>query len=194
MSLRRVHITETDPQYQADLAQHIMGLGARPILFEVPEDFDVEAFEGLAVLQGEPQHAQAPTTNFREQFTEVVAWLEAYQGTFEFYVSLKQQLATQGSLSPKQIEAVKRAIERDVAQGKGKPAVPVQEFSVKPGTAWVLSKFIARKVAEAVPSVRIFRTVEVVEIEAETPKAFRARVKLSAQRTSHCVAGSVGSR
>jgi len=180
--MKRIEITETDVEFRKGLAEILISEGAIAFAFEVPDDFDINSYEGLAEYKAHTSTGPAFTT----KFPEIAAWLEAYKGTFEFYVSLKQQFALKGMLSEKQIACVQRAMEKDRLCGITLPAGQIKEFDLKPGTVLVLSKFISTKIAEQAGHKRAHRAVEVIEVEAETAKAFRCKVKLSARRTSVC--------
>ncbi len=181
--MKRIIFTNPDTAYCRDLANFLMckEIGATPVVLEVFDDFDVTQYEGIAEQKSEPI---SQTPNFK--FPEVAAWLEAYTGTFDFYLSLKAQLMVKGMLSDKQIAAVQRAIERDRQAGMKTPAGKTQVFSLEPGTTLFLTKFISTKIAQQAGHVRAHRVVEVLSVEAETEKAYRAKVRLSANRTSRC--------
>lgn len=177
-----ITITEEDAGYRQGLGQLLMDVGAVPIVFEVADDFDLDAYEGLAPYQPTAQVAQS----FSAKFPEVKAWLDAYKGNFDFYLSLKRQLQDKGTLSEKQIACIQRAIANDQARGVATPDAPKQEFSIKPGTVVVISKFIANRIAAEAGYARAHRAFEILEVEGETAKAYRAKVRFSAKRTSHC--------
>lgn len=180
--MKRIEITETDSEFRRGLADILINEGAVAFVFEVPDDFDINSYEGLAEYKPQAQAAQS----LNSKFPEVAAWLEAYNGTFDFYLSLKQQFMAKGMLSEKQIACVQRAIETDKSRGVKTPEARAQTFSVTPGTVLVLSKFISNKIAEQAGHKRAHRAVEIVSVEHETEKAYRATVKLSARRTSFC--------
>ncbi len=180
--MKRIEITETDLEYRKGLAEILINEGAVAFVFEVPDDFDLNSYEGLAEYRPQARAAES----FDTKFPEVAAWLQAYRGNFEFYLSLQSQFRIKGMLSEKQIAAVQRAIERDRAAGIVTPKGKRQEFDLKPGDILVLSKFISTKIVEQAGHKRAHRAVEIVEVEAETSKAYRAKVKLSARRTSYC--------
>ncbi len=58
---------------------------------------------------------------------EVRDWLNKYTGNFPFYLSLQDQLNRRGTLSPAQVNAVLRAIDRE-SQPK-----PQKQFSMNAG-------------------------------------------------------------
>jgi len=185
--MKLVQITEADSKFRLGLAEILMREGLVPVVFEAPDDYDLDSYHGLDLFQPTDPHAETPAQQpFAVRFPAVVAWLEAYTGTFDFYLSLKGQLADKGYLSEKQIACVERAIERDKQRGIAAPEGKPQEFDLKPGAVLVLSKFIATKVAQQAGYTRAHRAVEVVSVEAETAKAYLATVKLTARRTSHC--------
>ncbi len=180
--MKRIEITETDTEFRKGLADLLIGEGAVAVVFEVDDDFDINSYEGLAEYKPTVKLGES----FNTKFPEVAAWLENYRGNFDFYLSLQQQYRMKGMLSEKQIVCVQRAIERDRAAGIATPAGKAQVFSIEPGTVVVLTKFISTKIAEQSGHKRAHRAVEIVSVEAETPKAYRAKVKLSARRTSFC--------
>jgi hypothetical protein len=108
------------------------------------------------------------------------AWLRAYSGNFDFYLSLQRQLSTNGGLSPRQWECVTRAIE------KAALPKPARTFSLAVGEVLIVTKFFAHIIGKQTGLTRPHFAVEVVAVEAETEKAYKVQVKLSAQRTSHC--------
>lgn len=50
---------------------------------------------------------------WREQHADVAAWLDAKRESFDFAESLANSVARYGSLSPKQLDAARRCMERD---------------------------------------------------------------------------------
>lgn len=178
-----ITITETDVAYRTGLAEILIREGAVATVFEVADDFDLNSYEGLAAYAPKPIDT-GPV--FSAKFPEVAAWLEAYNGDFDFYRSLKAQYLAKGMLSEKQIACVEKAIANDKARGATTPEARAQSFTLKPGTVVVLSKFISTKIAKQAGHTRAHRAVEIIEVEGETPKAYRAKVKLSARRTTFC--------
>src|SRR6202012_2076670 len=59
-------------------------------------------------------------------------------------------------------------------------------FSLKPGTVVVISKGLANKIATQAGYSRAHRALDIIEVEGETEKAYRVRVRLSARKTTHC--------
>lgn len=126
---------------------------------------------------------EKPKANFISENQDVVLWLNNYRGDFPFYVSLQVQLRTRMSLSPKQVEAVRRAIARETST----PAPEVKkQFTLQAGEIIRVAKWFGKKVALEAGLVRPHYVMEVISVEAETEKAYRATLRLSAQRTSHC--------
>lgn len=124
--------------------------------------------------------------NQEQQNQEIFVWLEAYNGNFDFLLSLKAQLLVKGYLSDKQLAAAERCMQREKQPRLElvKPAAPA--FSIKPGQVLEVNKSFARKIAENNGSSRTFFNLEVLEVKAETAKAFLVRTKASAKVTSHC--------
>ncbi len=172
-----IKLTEQDPKYIVDLTEHLINLGAKstnqPNVLEVEEAFDVDQFHGVEKL------SNLPITDYKEE----IKWLHAYHGNFEFYLSLKTQYATKGRLSDKQWASVTKAIQRDQAQAAQKVN---QKFSIEGGTVIVLKKYFAHELAQQAGCVRPHYAFEVVKVQAETEKAYRLTLKLTAQRTTHC--------
>ena len=119
------------------------------------------------------------------QSQEVFEWLENYNGTFEFLISLKVQLTTKGYLSDKQISAAERCMQRD-KQPKLEVVKPKPTFSVKAGQVLEVRKGFAKKMAQLNNSPVAFHNFEVNEVKAETSKAILVRIKASSKVTSHC--------
>lgn len=177
-----IRITEKDAEWVASFSEWIVSVfgavrkGGEEIIFEVPEGFDVDAYHGIERYSG---------MSFKDEFADVVAWLENYRGTFPFYLSLKDQLAKNGRLSDRQIDSVVRAMIRD-REFAEKKAAPDREYSIKPGTVIVIGKWLAKEIAQKAGAPRAFHTLKVMACLGETEKAYKLKVKLSAQRTSFC--------
>lgn len=175
-----IQITERDSKYLSEITLMLISVHnakgtGNPRVLEVADDFDVNLYHGVApASSGTPSEVPA----------KVREWLDNYKGSFEFYLSLKSQLSSRGSLSPKQIACVERAIERD-AQRVSTPAAP-KNYSYKCEEVLLLSKSFAKKVALQAGYCRPHYAVEVLNVHAETAKAVLVTVRLSAQRTSYC--------
>jgi hypothetical protein len=191
---KKIYFTEMDAKYRQELGVHLVAQGAVPTVLEVPDDFDINEFEGVAWLEASSVRETLAKhgldnpngVSFAEEFADAVAWLNAYKGNSDFYHSLKSQLARKGTLSPKQIECVRRAMQAEGISFKPATSAAPQNFSMASGTVLVLSKFISTKIAQAAKHERAHRAVEVVSVLAETDKAYYAKVKLTAKPTSHC--------
>ncbi len=124
----------------------------------------------------------------QEQLDSVAKWLGNYTGDFYFFKSLQSQHMMGRTLSPKQVDTVLRAITRDEAYTAAKfvepKAAPVYSFKV--GDTVVLNKKMAKKIALAAGYAYPHHAMDVVEVQAETPRAVLVTVRLSAQRTSFC--------
>lgn len=123
---------------------------------------------------------------FGKLFPKELAWIESYRGDFDFYLSLRSQLQAKGTLSDNQVAALTRAVERDAARAAAPKPAP-REFSLKAGETIVVTKFLAHKIGEQFGLKRPHFALEVVEVQAESAKAWKIRAKLSAQRTINCV-------
>lgn len=168
--MRTVMITETDPSFVSGLKAMLIDMGAletnQPNIIKVPPHINIDAFHGLADQDSIP--------------AAVRTWLENYDGDFGFYLSLKSQMQSKGTLSQKQIESVFKAIGREK-----KPEI-AREFSIKPGQLVLLTRGWARKLASKAGHIRPHFIFEVVEVLNETEKAYQLKLKMSAQRTSCC--------
>lgn len=120
----------------------------------------------------------------RRLFPAEVAFLENYSGNFEFYLSLKGQFQRGGSLSDKQWECLTRAVAKQ-AEWDAKKSQP-RTFTLAPGTILIVSKFLGHCIEREFGLNRPHFAIEVVDVEAETEKAYKVRGKLTAHRTSHC--------
>lgn len=172
----------TAPNLEALGASLVLSHGCAPVTGRVL-CFDCPDQVADALIEcGAAQVAQALPTYDAER-----AWLKAYAGDFEFYVSLKAQLARKGDLSPKQWEAVTRAVERDRQRAEQalNPPAP-QTFSLLPGTVLRLTRFIAEKIAEQAGCSRAHFAFEVLEVKRETERAYLAVVRMSAVKCAVC--------
>ena len=120
---------------------------------------------------------KSPRPNFREQNVAECAWLEAYNGTSKFYLSLKSQLESKHFLSPAQLGKVTEALARESHQ---------QQFSLIPGQVIHVSKWAAHKIAQEAGLTRPHYSLKVIRVISETERAIRAEVRLTASRTSYC--------
>lgn len=148
------------------------------------------------------QIAQSQQPNEREAFAQqnpdVIQWLQNYKGNFEFYLSVRSQLEERGTLSPKQVDAIKRAITRDQkpAQSTAPAATPVapttapqmdqSKATYAPGTVLQLKKFFATKLQKEIGMSHLFVNVEIVETQRETAKAIQATIRFSARYSTTC--------
>lgn len=128
-------------------------------------------------IEGLPEQS-APTDYPAER-----AWLDAYPGTFELFVSLRSQLKARGYLSEKQWACITRALEREKPKAAPEPQTSID---YAPGMAFRLSRWIGNEVAEAAGLTRPHFLIEVVEYMRETAGAVMLKVRLSAQRTDWC--------
>jgi hypothetical protein len=193
MSALKVRITEKDEAYIAEFSSFLVNqVGATktedPLVFELPNDSNAtDLYHGLKLV-GED------ASSFEDDFSDVYHWLQNYTGSFSFYISLKNQLSSKGSLSPKQIDSVVQAMAREQSSEvnttakNNEPAqiLPIREYSIKPGQVIVVGKWIAKQIAEKAGYSRPHYVFEVLEVEAETEKAFKMKVKLSAEKTIYC--------
>jgi hypothetical protein len=179
--VKQLRITEEDQDYTDEFRAWLIGAHglvetAEPRTLIAPDEFDFSAYHGLEVFDPNAK-------SFAEEFEAEIAWLDAYKGTFDFYLSLKAQYAKKGKLSPAQISAVQKAMVRDQERAAPKPA---QSFSITPGTVIIVGKWLAKEIAQKAGSPRAHHALEIVSVLGETERAYKLKVKLSAQRTSFC--------
>jgi hypothetical protein len=135
-------------------------------------------------------------TPFEKEHPRVVTWLKRYPGNFEFYLSVRAQYERNGTLSEKQVAAIYRAIARD-EERVGVAVTPLPSSIVIPppapriftlaiGEVLLVKKFAAKRIAAEAGLARPHFTMEVVEVSAETAKAYKVKLKMVAQRCSHC--------
>jgi len=194
MSTLKAQITEKDQAYVSEFSHFLIETvgaipTADPLVFELPDDSKAtELYHGLELLD------QAPTNAYLEESSYLYNWLQNYTGNVRFYLSLKSQLESKGSLSEKQVKSVREAIlqektsqvESAEVAHQPTPVQQVREFSIKPGQIIVVGKWMAKQIAEKSGYSRPHYVFEVMEVEAETEKAYKMKVKLSAQRTIYC--------
>jgi hypothetical protein len=91
------------------------------------------------------------------------------------------------------VSSNQETIEQNFSLNKLKIIAPIQEikpiqstYSLNPGDIIVVGKWIAKKIAEKSGYSRPHYAFEIMEVEAETEKAFRLKVKLSAYKTVYC--------
>lgn len=178
-----VRITDLDdPKWVEFFTVQLIGThGAKPTstphVFETPDDFPWRDFFGVE---------RVPAPADENAMAAEIEWLRSYGGTFPFYLDLKRQFEAKGGLSEKQWAAITRAVERECTPRKSTTWGNDREFTYKAGDILLLKRWGAKVLAQNAGVVRPHFVVEVLETLAETPKAVRLRLRLSAQRTSHC--------
>lgn len=209
---RYLRVTEADRTYLQNLKAYLMGHGAKAV------EGDERLLDlGGTELNGDDYHGctthaerpAAPTVvrpvesprlpnpdatfTLDQEYAAERAWLAAYSGNFEFYLSLRDQLTRRGSLSPKQWECLSRAVERDGGAAKALAAHPVampasapKAYSIAVGTIIVVGRYKAKQLAEQAGLVRPHFAFEVLKVEAETERAYKLTLKCTAQRTTYC--------
>lgn len=180
MDMAKIKITENHPGYAEEFGQWIVqNFGAKRTddvtVFEVPNDFDFDSYHGIEKFSG---------LTFEQEFADVVEWLSNYRGNFSFYLSLKQQLQSKGRLSPKQIDSVINAMSRENASKSTRTQEKI--YSITVGTIIVLNKGMAKNVATQAGCPRAHYVFEVTGVTGETEKAYKLKLKMSAQRTNVC--------
>lgn len=115
---------------------------------------------------------------------KALVWLRGYNGDNYFYSSLRQYLFDHNYLTEKQLACVEKEFKTQSVQLIRPSITPV--FSLEVGEVIVLRKAIANRLSRAAGYDRAHRSFDVLEVLAETPKAYRVKVKLSAKKTSRC--------
>lgn len=108
---------------------------------------------------------------------EVYQWINAYQGGSDFLNSLRNQYLYKGFLSERQIECVIRTIRERSAP---------REFSLKVGEKLLLGKSVSTRISQSIGVDFVHRGFEVLNVHAETQKAYLVDVKFTATRTVTC--------
>lgn len=175
--MKLIQITESDTVYRVGLAELLINDGCVPLVFEAPDDFDLNSYEGLGEFKSESETPWSVTN------TDVANYLNTYTGTNPFIRSLAIQLIQKGRLSEKQVASVKRAM-IDLEAPKGDNGLVDHALN---GKTLLLSKFISNKISAETRAKRSHRAFEVVRVKAETAKAYLAVVKCSARKTSTCI-------
>lgn len=109
-----------------------------------------------------------------------VAFLESYSGNFDFYLSLRSQFQRNGDLSERQWESLTRAVAKAAAPK------PPRTFTLMVGETLILNKFFAHIIGRDTGLNKPHFAIEVLEVQAESEKAWKIKGRLSAQRTSYC--------
>ncbi len=185
--MKQIRIVEQTPGFAQSLAHMLMDGGAvqtsDPNVFEAEDDIADQlatTYHGIRLeLVGNVSFMAA------KENQEVIAWLNNYEGTFEFYNSLKQQLETRQTLSPKQVDAVRRAIARDSNQKQvsAKPTVVENDLT---GKVIIVTKKFAKEIAAKAGLAHPHYAMEVLSVEAETAKAYKLNVRMTAFKTGRC--------
>lgn len=106
---------------------------------------------------------------FADQNKDVVNFLKIYSGSFDFLLSLKEQYLKNGKLSPKQLDAARKIMQRqaDTKQDLAKNVYSV--YTV--GSLFYVSKNIAKQMSQKFGMSFNYRRIEVIECVRETEKA-----------------------
>jgi hypothetical protein len=179
-------ITETDPDWLSDFREYISHAYGIQVL---GTEFDAE--DGL----DQKYHGVVTADSLVVSDTEQVCmdWLKAYTGNFDFYLSLKQQAVTKGRLSERQIQAVLKAMDREAQWHQKRTDDQANKiFTMTAPCSILLTKGIAREVANKAGLTKPFYVFDVLKVLDETPKAYKLVLKASGQRTSHCGACGLG--
>jgi hypothetical protein len=119
---------------------------------------------------------------------KIIEFLKANQGWSSFYASLLTQYERKGALSPRQIECVEKnmakAADREVARSV-RAAAP-RTFSLLPGQEIEIKGWIAKRLQADLKLDFFFRNLEIVEVTAESKKAYQVKVKFISKIMSSC--------
>lgn len=185
----------------------------------VPAAPKARAKQGNGGGAGKPQangqvaghFAQAAQQTIKDAFAQenkdVVEWLAGYSGDFHVYLSVRQQYNAKGSLSPKQVEMIRRAIQRDVlyaAQQAAReqrlaveaaayqtneiPAQPMDQSKATyaPGTVVQVKAWFANKMKDEVGLSHVHRNIEILETLRESDRAIQVRIRFTPRYSTCC--------
>lgn len=104
-----------------------------------------------------------------------------------FYRSLLTQYERNGRLSDKQIACIQKALDKkiqvvDAATLEAK----TPDFSLKTGQIIEVKAFVARRLKADLNMEYFFRNLEVMEVLAETPRAYQVKVKFVSKIVTSC--------
>ena len=129
---------------------------------------------GLARAEAEAKEAAKFLTAEKSPLQK---WLEAYSGQDTFLCSLRTQYRERHVLSERQWACAEKVF---------KEQAQVTEFTIKPGTYIVVTKFYAQQIAEAAGCTRPHYGMEVLAVHGETSKAYELTLRLVAMRAGRC--------
>lgn len=104
----------------------------------------------------------------------VQEYLESYNGTHPFLLSVKEQLQENGSISDRQAEAVSKFMANDRSATH---ELVGKTIEIK---AWLAKSLSTEK------NIQMFRNIVVNQVVRETPKAYLIRAKLAAKPAVNC--------
>jgi hypothetical protein len=107
----------------------------------------------------------------------MMQWLNNYNGSSSFLLSLQNQYRYKGYLSERQLECLAKSVTE---------ASQPRTYSVPVGAKLVLGRTVSERISESLGVDFTHRGFEVVGVHAETAKAILADVKFTATRTVHC--------
>ena len=126
----------------------------------------IDSFEGVEAI--EP---------FNQEMQDAVDFLRNYEGRFDFWLSLKSQLAFKGYLSDNQIGSVMRYLAK---QNNLPPAIKV-DGSITVGK--FMAYDLAKKAGLQSPRHFIFKVFEVLRV---TDKAYMLKLQATGKPTANC--------
>lgn len=116
-------------------------------------------------------------------------WLVKNAAGSSFYTSLLNQLNTRGTLSPRQIECVKKGMEKDSPVATAQPKA-MENPTFANGTAVSVRKFFAEILKQKYNMSFSHRNIEIIETYRETDKAIEAKIRFTPRfRNSCCMCG-----
>lgn len=117
--------------------------------------------------------------------TPEIQWLLNYQGTFPFYLSLRQQFESRGTLSDKQIEALTRAVQRDEKPSVDR-ATPTETRTLRAGDGLEIRAWLARSIAAEFNHELAFRNLRITAVHRETAMAWQVSFRYVSKICNNC--------
>lgn len=167
-----VKLTLDDEQYNQGLVNILLDQGftitENPLIYQAPSaeiaEKASETFEGVAMVE-----------SVNPQFLNALNFLNSYNGTFEFFNSLKSFYLLKGYLTEGQLNALVKCLD------KQKPSNPIPCS----GTITV-SNFIAESLRHQFNLDKTYHNFNVINILRETEKAYFLELEATGKPTTRC--------
>lgn len=100
-----------------------------------------------------------------------------------FCASLLKQFESRGSLTSRQIESIEAQIAKAAAP---RAPAPAPTYTLKPGEMIEVKPWIAHRLQADAGLEFFFRNLEIVEVQGESPKAYKVTVKFVTKIVCNC--------